>query len=59
MVIFQDPAVLEDFMNSQLDQRCLGTLKLWDLIQGKELFQRIHNAQGHYDARAHLAEIIN
>ncbi|KAK9320294.1 kinase-like domain-containing protein [Lipomyces orientalis] len=131
MVTFEDPAVLGDFMNSQLDQpmqykidctgrlvyRChndfgplrkvknipkivdfglstrldcqddwgiypiqpdhyrapevilgcgwkmsadiwnLGIL-LWDIIQGKELFYQVHDTQGHYDAKAHLAEII-
>lgn len=35
----------------------LGTL-LWDLIQGKELFRQVHDAQGHYDAKSHLAEMI-
>ncbi|GAD99519.1 kinase domain containing protein [Paecilomyces variotii No. 5] len=31
---------------------------VWDIIQGKELFSRIYNTQGHYDAKAHLAEMI-
>ncbi|KAK9367918.1 kinase-like domain-containing protein [Lipomyces kononenkoae] len=131
MVTFEDPAVLGDFMNSQLDQpmrykvdstgrpvyRCrndfgplrnvkvlpkivdfglstrlgchddwgiypiqpdhyrapevvlgcgwkmradiwnLGIL-LWDIIQGEELFHQVRDIQGHYDAKAHLAEII-
>ncbi|KAM5457359.1 hypothetical protein MaudCBS49596_000554 [Microsporum audouinii] len=35
----------------------LGTL-LWDIIEGKELFRQIHNAQGRYDAKMHLAEMI-
>ncbi|KAF7118433.1 hypothetical protein CNMCM5793_007950 [Aspergillus hiratsukae] len=130
MVTFEDPAVLEDFMNSQFDQpmqykidstgrpvyRChndfgplrnlvnipkivdfglatrldcddwgiypiqpdhyrapevilgcgwrmsadiwnLGVL-LWDIMQGKELFQQVYDKQGQYDAKAHLAEIL-
>ncbi|KAK9235618.1 kinase-like domain-containing protein [Lipomyces kononenkoae] len=131
MVTFEDPAVLGDFMNSQLDQpmqykvdstdrsvyRChndfgplrkvknipkivdfglstrldcqddwgiypiqpdhyrapevilgcgwkmsadiwnLGIL-LWDIIPAKELFHQVHDTQGRYDAKAHLAEII-
>ncbi|KAB8235601.1 putative protein kinase [Aspergillus alliaceus] len=35
----------------------LGAL-LWDMIEGKELFRHIHNQQGHYDAKLHLAEMI-
>ncbi|EGC45498.1 protein kinase [Histoplasma capsulatum var. duboisii H88] len=31
---------------------------LWDMIQGRELFQHIHNTQGHYAAKSHLAEMI-
>ncbi|QKX54061.1 uncharacterized protein TRUGW13939_01144 [Talaromyces rugulosus] len=35
----------------------LGVL-LWDMIEGKELFQHIHDQQGRYDAKLHMAEII-
>ncbi|KAJ5796965.1 uncharacterized protein N7518_005505 [Penicillium psychrosexuale] len=35
----------------------LGVL-LWDIIQGRELFRQVHDAQGHYQAKAHLAEMI-
>ncbi|RDW79237.1 uncharacterized protein DSM5745_06089 [Aspergillus mulundensis] len=31
---------------------------VWDLIQGRELFRHIHNQDGTYNARAHIAEII-
>lgn len=36
----------------------LMTSQLWDIIQGKELFRQIYDTQGHYDAKAHLAEMI-
>ncbi|EDN03765.1 predicted protein [Histoplasma mississippiense (nom. inval.)] len=29
-----------------------------DIIQGKELFRQVYDAQGHFDAKAHLAEMI-
>lgn len=32
--------------------------QLWDMIEGKELFQHIHNQQGRYDAKLHIAEMI-
>lgn len=32
--------------------------QLWDLIHGKELFRNVHDAQGNYDAKSHLAEMI-
>lgn len=32
--------------------------QLWDLIEGRELFQQIHDAQGRYDPKAHLAEMV-
>ncbi|RHZ60663.1 hypothetical protein CDV55_105267 [Aspergillus turcosus] len=35
----------------------LGVL-IWDIMQGKELFQQVHDKQGRYDAKAHLAEMI-
>ncbi|KAK2855699.1 hypothetical protein FQN49_004934 [Arthroderma sp. PD_2] len=35
----------------------LGIL-LWDILEGKELFRRVHDAQGHYDAKKHLAEMV-
>ncbi|RAL01113.1 protein kinase [Aspergillus ibericus CBS 121593] len=43
--------------NTSADIWNLGVL-LWDLIEGKELFQKVHDAKGHYVARAHLAEMI-
>ncbi|KAE8376038.1 kinase-like domain-containing protein [Aspergillus bertholletiae] len=36
----------------------VALLQLWDILQGKELFQQIYNEQGHYNAKAHLAEMI-
>ncbi|GKZ69739.1 hypothetical protein AnigIFM50267_004964 [Aspergillus niger] len=35
----------------------LGVL-LWDLTEGKELFQHIHNKQGRYVAKLHMAEMV-
>ncbi|PYI04670.1 kinase domain protein [Aspergillus sclerotiicarbonarius CBS 121057] len=35
----------------------LGVL-LWDMIEGKEPFQHIHDQQGRYDAKLHIAEMI-
>ncbi|KAI3005997.1 hypothetical protein CBS147346_4024 [Aspergillus niger] len=35
----------------------LGVL-LWDLIEGKELFQHIHDKQGRYNAKLHMAEMV-
>ncbi|KAL4986570.1 protein kinase [Aspergillus falconensis] len=35
----------------------LGVL-LWNLLGSQELFQQVHNADGKYDAKSHLAEII-
>lgn len=32
--------------------------QLWDMIEGKELFRHIHNQQGRYDAKMHIAEMI-
>ncbi|KAB8202462.1 kinase-like domain-containing protein [Aspergillus parasiticus] len=32
--------------------------QLWDMIEGKELFQHIHDQQGPYDAKLHIAEMI-
>jgi hypothetical protein len=32
--------------------------QLWDMIEGKELFQHIHDQQGRYDATLHIAEMI-
>lgn len=31
---------------------------MWDLIEGKELFQHIHDQEGRYDAKLHIAEMI-
>ncbi|KAE8349566.1 CMGC protein kinase [Aspergillus coremiiformis] len=31
---------------------------LWDMIQGKELFSQVHDEQGRYNAKGHLAEMI-
>ena len=36
----------------------LTPAQLWDMIDGKELFQHIHNQQGYYDAKLHIAEMI-
>ncbi|BCS30544.1 putative protein kinase [Aspergillus puulaauensis] len=35
----------------------IGVL-LWDLIGGEELFRHIHDQQGRYDAKLHIAEMI-
>ncbi|KAJ6084465.1 protein kinase domain protein [Penicillium sp. IBT 16267x] len=35
----------------------LGVL-LWDMIEGKELFRHIHNQQGCYNAKLHIAKMI-
>ncbi|OKO89274.1 Dual specificity protein kinase CLK4 [Penicillium subrubescens] len=35
----------------------LGVL-LWDMIEGRELFQHIHDHEGRYDAKLHIAEMI-
>lgn len=32
--------------------------KLWNILGSKELFQQVHNADGTYDAKSHLAEMI-
>lgn len=32
--------------------------QLWDLIEGKELFRHIHDQEGRYDAKLHIAEMI-
>jgi hypothetical protein len=32
--------------------------QLWDMIDGKELFRHIHDQEGRYDARLHIAETI-
>ncbi|PYH82428.1 kinase-like protein [Aspergillus uvarum CBS 121591] len=31
---------------------------LWDLVEGKELFQRIYKPHGRYDAKRHIAQMI-
>ncbi|KAJ5497407.1 hypothetical protein N7463_009394 [Penicillium fimorum] len=74
MVSFEDPTVLADFMDSQLEktmafkidsvgrpvyQSCndFGLLKsLW--IFGILLFRHIHDSNGRYDAKLHIAEMI-
>ena len=32
--------------------------KLWNILGSKELFRQVHDANGHYDAKSHLAEMI-
>ena len=32
--------------------------QLWDMIEGRELFQHIHDHEGRYDAKLHIAEMI-
>lgn len=32
--------------------------QLWDMIEGKELFRHIHDQEGRYDAKLHIAEMI-
>lgn len=32
--------------------------QLWDMMEGKELLQHIHDHQGRYDAKLHIAKII-
>lgn len=32
--------------------------QLWDMIEGKELFRHIHDQEGRYDAKIHIAEMI-
>jgi hypothetical protein len=32
--------------------------QLWDMIEGKELFRHIHDQQGQYNAKLHVAEMI-
>lgn len=32
--------------------------QLWDMIEGKELFRHIHDQDGRYDAKLHIAEMI-
>ncbi|KAJ5561471.1 protein kinase [Penicillium sp. DV-2018c] len=43
--------------NTSADIWNLGVL-LWNLIEGKELFQKVYDAEGHYVAKTHLAEMI-
>ncbi|RAK95101.1 putative serine/threonine-protein kinase [Aspergillus ibericus CBS 121593] len=31
---------------------------LWNILGSKELFQQVHDPEGHYDAKSHLAEMI-
>lgn len=31
---------------------------MWNLLGNQELFQQVHNKQGRYDAKSHLAEMI-
>ncbi|KZF26771.1 protein kinase [Xylona heveae TC161] len=35
----------------------LGVL-MWDILENTQLFQQAHDTTGHYDAKAHLAEMI-
>ncbi|KAJ6001333.1 hypothetical protein N7522_006560 [Penicillium canescens] len=37
----------------------LTSCQLWNIIQGKEMFSQIHGPQGHYQAKAHLADMIS
>jgi hypothetical protein len=32
--------------------------KLWSILGSKELFQQVHDINGQYDAKSHLAEMI-
>jgi hypothetical protein len=32
--------------------------KLWNILGSKELFQQVHDTNGQYDAKSHLAEMI-
>ena len=32
--------------------------QLWDMIEVRELFRHIHDKQGRYDAKLHVAEMI-
>ncbi|GES62986.1 kinase-like protein [Aspergillus terreus] len=49
--------ILGNGWQMQADIWNLGVL-LWDMIEGKELFQHIHDAQGRYDPKLHIAEMI-
>jgi hypothetical protein len=33
-------------------------VQIWNMIEGKDLFQHIRSIQGDYDVRAHVAEMI-
>lgn len=33
--------------------------KLWNILGSKELFQQVHDINGQYDAKSHLAEMIS
>lgn len=33
--------------------------KLWNILGSKELFQQVHDKNGQYDAKSHLAEMIS
>jgi hypothetical protein len=32
--------------------------QLWNILGSKELFQQVHDTNGQYDAKSHLAEMI-
>lgn len=32
--------------------------KLWNILGSKELFRQVHDTNGQYDAKSHLAEMI-
>lgn len=32
--------------------------KLWNILGNQELFHQVHNTNGQYDAKSHLAEMI-
>jgi hypothetical protein len=45
---YSSPELLHQLMPDQL----------WDMIEGKELFRHIHDQEGRYDAKLHIAEMI-
>ncbi|KAJ5697170.1 hypothetical protein N7488_010854 [Penicillium malachiteum] len=49
--------ILGNGWQTQADIWNLGVL-MWDMIEGKELFQHIHDQNGCYDPRLHIAEMI-
>lgn len=33
-------------------------IQIWNIMEGRDLFTHVRSSQGHYDVRAHLAEMI-